>query len=395
MNLVRFLLIGSLLALSFGELGRYPFGATSGSVLALDLFVGITALFFVIWLVISKISITKTLPLVVKLLLAFWIIATISLLLAGLSLPLVEIAKGATYLVRFVSYSSLMFVAWHIKKAGQSEPIYQSLLIAGGLLFLLGLIQYQYFADFEWLTTYGFDPHKSRLASTILDPNFFGTMLVIFLATVLLYFIEKKKNLWFYLYSSLMIIGVILTYSRSAYLMLVTFLFCLGFFYQRKLLVLLIPAIIVVVVFIPRIQQRVVGALVVDQSASARVESWQNGWTVFQSAPLVGVGFNTYRYVQTEMNLIKSYSSDGGHSGAGVDSSLLLVLATTGIVGLLSYFGWWLVLLKHYFLQKTTKSWIMLSLLISLLLASQFINALFFPSIMVLYFILIGLTYER
>ena len=55
----------------------------------------------------------------------------------------------------------------------------------------------------------------------------------------------------------------------------------------------------------------------------ARIASWKKAWEIFSDNPIIGVGFNTYRYAQK--------ASPESHAGAGSDSSILLVMATTGI----------------------------------------------------------------
>ena len=78
--------------------------------------------------------------------------------------------------------------------------------------------------------------------------------------------------------------------------------------------------------------------------------------------------------------------SEDIHSGAGSDSSLLFVFATTGIFGFLVYLLGVLFVSFGDFAQKN-KNWLLsLALVMGFILESQFINSLFYPQIMFLMF---------
>ena len=110
------------------------------------------------------------------------------------------------------------------------------------------------------------------------------------------------------------------------------------------------------------------------KSAEFRLNTWQQGWTLFQNHPLLGVGFNAYRYAIREYNLgdaefLKSHGSNSN------DSSLLFVASTTGAVGFIIYLFFMGTLLKegHIVLKAS---------IVGLLVQSTFSNSLFFPPIL-------------
>ncbi|MFH1694146.1 MAG: hypothetical protein ABH880_00035, partial [Patescibacteria group bacterium] len=72
----------------------------------------------------------------------------------------------------------------------------------------------------------------------------------------------------------------------------------------------------------------------------------------------------------------------GGHSGAGSDSSLLFVLATTGVFGLAAYLA-----IFTLALQKNT---CLLACLGALAVNSLFVNSLFYSAIMVFLWVLLA-----
>ena len=84
----------------------------------------------------------------------------------------------------------------------------------------------------------------------------------------------------------------------------------------------------------------------------------------------------------------------GGHSGSGSDSSILLVAATTGIIGLFTFI-YLLFALLTIFLKNLKSDYLKLattSSFLALLVHSQFVNSFFFPQIMLLFWVLVGLV---
>ncbi len=121
--------------------------------------------------------------------------------------------------------------------------------------------------------------------------------------------------------------------SRGGYLALLLGCLFLGVVKQRKLLILLAIFIFTWTSIVPvAVQQRVMmtydessGSL--DHSAATRVNLWEEAMHVFDSNPVVGVGFYTYAY--------------GHHLNNYKDSHNIYVkvLVETGVVGLL-FFLW-------------------------------------------------------
>ena len=95
---------------------------------------------------------------------------------------------------------------------------------------------------------------------------------------------------------------------------------------------------------------------------------------VWQTSPVVGVGFNAYRYAKYQQGILNEEGLLESHSGAGADSSILFVLATTGVVGLMAYLNLGFNLWKYAagnILFKTS--------LLGIIAHSFFNNTLFYP----------------
>ncbi len=389
MNLIRFLTIGCLIAIVFGEFIKYPFGQVGNALNILDILVAVTVSFFLIW----KVGIKKQLeiPKPSKVLLGFSVIGLLSLVFN-------YNFSGVLYLIRFIFYSLFFWIGYQIAVDGKRDVIQNTLISVGVIIAVLGGIQLWLFPDLTFLTEFGYDPHIFRLSSTFLDPNFVGAFLTIVYAVCLIKYFENKDRL---LPGILLILflAIILTFSRSAWIFFAIVNLFTIWFLPKKIVVGLIVLALLSVIFVPRIQQRILGAVFIDISASERLMSWEKGINLFKLSPITGIGFNNIKTVSIEQGLIRPFTPDGGNSGNGIDSSWLLVLVTTGVIGIVSY-GYFYLSLIVGFIKKSknnqalSKKYLVLTgILVGLLIESQFINSLFYPQIMLIFFIIMGIYY--
>ena len=199
-------------------------------------------------------------------LIAMWSVMLISLIFGSTQLLLKESIASALYLLRFVAYTALYFVVKDTATTTkQQRGIMTALLSASLLTALLGFAQLTFFANFYKLRwyEYGWDPHINRLTSTWLDPNYVGgyfACAIIILSSLAVYSLQQKK--WGRL--SFLAIGIgtllmalVMTYSRSSYLALMTGVFFLGLIRLRKLFFITIIAGLLIFSSSTRLQQRV------------------------------------------------------------------------------------------------------------------------------------------
>lgn len=391
MQLVKFLIYGAGLSHILGAFGLFPFGSSSVAVYVADFLLILSILFFAIWIINTKQNIL--IPQLFKLIILFWIVGVISLLWSMNYFALNELL-GGLYLIRFAIYSMVMLIIYNLgqKSVIKLDSLINLFLTVGLALAVLGFFQYIFFGELERLTEFGFDPHQGRLASSFLDPNFTGAYLILTSSLALYkYLMAKQKNIWLVVLLVLTL-AIILTFSRSAYLMLIISGFIFGILKWKKLILVLIIILILSSLLVPRFLDRVKGGLTIDNSAKERFETWRNGLYIFARSPVIGVGFNNLRIAQEQLNLFKPYSQEGGHSGSGISSGIIFILVTTGVVGFIVYLLFWTNLLKHLFVKKTTLSLIIFSLFLGLLVNGQFINSLFFPPIMLWVYSMVGIS---
>jgi O-antigen ligase len=339
--------------------------------------------------------------------LTFSSIALLSLLHASLDLSLGEIAKSGLYWIRFVSYFFLLLITTDVARDTHYRKRLGQILIGGSVvLALFGFIQLALFPDFREMQNLGWDPHIGRLLSTWFDPNFVGGLFAVATSVVAAQWLNTsstKKRIQLTSLGLILLMALFLTYSRSAYLTAIASLGLLGLIRSPKLILAGALASLTLITVSPRAQERVTDmwhsaqsliqedtATLPDATARLRIESWQNAWVIIEDHPVLGVGYNTYAFVQKDYGFVKRLEK---HSSTGSDSSILTIWATTGTIGLLAYL--WLLgtLFWTLWTNKKHNAFALGSFtgLTGLLIHSIFVNSLLFSPLLVFLYPMIGL----
>lgn len=344
MNLSKILLALLFLSLAFGQLQRFGQFYLHDLILLLLLLVNFRRLRLfrpVLW---------------------FGLAGLISLVFAAFKLPLNEVLTGSLYLLRFLAYSLLLGL-----KVDSKFLLFFSTAIAG-----LGLAQYLFLPDTRFLAGLNWDDHYYRLISTLFDPNFTGIILVLGLILICLKRPFSRPLLVLH-FSALL-----LTYSRGSYLALAA----AGLYWaliskKLKWFFLGIAVLAVVLLALPRPGGEGV-KLERWFSIEQRLDNYRAGVSLWLKGPVFGLGFNTLRYYRQDFV---------SHAASGLDSSLLFVLATTGVTGLLTYLNLLRSLWRKNLLVRVS--------LAALLVHSLFVNSLFYPFVLIWLFSLASLDKKK
>ncbi|GDX61915.1 hypothetical protein LBMAG33_2250 [Candidatus Levyibacteriota bacterium] len=311
-----------------------------------------------------------------------------------------QIFISSLYILRWIIYFNLFFIFFNLKDYKFTEKL---MIFSGFIFTIFGYIQYFFYNNLKNLYYLGWDDHLYRLFSTFLDPNFSGAFLVLYLFFLVgIYYSQKliyykKLTLYLILFT---IPAIFLTYSRSSLIMLITGgFFLLWFLNKKKQIIYFILIIILFVVTSFKYSTIENMNLLRTASINARISSAKEAITIIIDNPLIGIGFNTYRYTQLKYKFRTDNIPYISHSDAGTDNSFLFILATTGIIGLISF-----SLLIYQIINKTYISMIkynniyapiFISSFIGILVNSQFINSLFYPFIMEWLWILLALSVRQ
>ncbi|MBI2008188.1 O-antigen ligase family protein [Candidatus Amesbacteria bacterium] len=292
---------------------------------------------------------TKQFSQLTKPIFIFFVICLLSLIPAYFNYGQSAALVGLMYSLRWLTYS-LFFISLSVIQV----PIKNLIILISSIFISTGLAQYFFLPDTRFLLSQGWDDHFNRAIGTILDPGFLGLLYVF----ILLF--TKNKVLWV-----LSFLTLILTYSRASYLA-----FLAGFAFSRKSFLKVLLLLTVTVTLLPRPGGDGV-KLERVYSIFSRFTSWQQAWRIFADHPVLGVGFNVYRYAQRDYGFQDDPKWQISHANAGSDSSLLFVLATTGLLGLTAY-SWYLYQLSTINQQLITVVFV----------HSLFLNSLFYPFIL-------------
>lgn len=364
-----------------GQFIKVPVSGFSGPVL-LDFAV---ALLNLILLIKLRLQLKKP-NLFLNLGLLFSAIAFLSLIFTPLKLNLLEFITSFFYIARFLNY---ILFGWLIYcdflKKSKNEIFWVIILSSLGLV-ILGLLQFFFLPNLSFLTEDYWDPHYFRTVSTFLDPNFLGAFLVI----GMLHATENsqrfiKKNL-FLLFFTICFFSLLTTFSRSSYLMFAVSFATLSILKKSLKMILVTITLSALLMLGFHIYTQVISKprnINREQSASFRLNTWQQGFKLFSFSPILGIGFNSYKFALKQYNLAPTSFLENRGSSTN-DSSLLYVLTTTGVIGFIVYILFLASLAKLAIVNMNKKNGsglILLASLVGLIVHSFFNNSLFYPPI--------------
>lgn len=280
---------------------------------------------------------------------------------------------SALYLIRLFAYSFIAIYISNFRSDLQLNALRSTLITLAVVTASLGWVQYLLLPDTRFLFNFGWDDHLYRMVGTFFDPTYLALILLLGIIVSLQQksykALKSYKAFWF------LLISLAFTYSRATYLALGLFLL-----FKKKFLAIAVFAI--VVLLLPKMLSEGTdfGRVV---SGNNKIENYKETIQIFLQSPAVGVGFNNICMARENRNL-------DSHSCNGADSSLLFLLATTGVIGFMMmanivYRIWYIGKSQH-----TTYNILYTSFLV-VLVHSTFANSLFYPHIMLWLFILVGL----
>lgn len=394
MGLLNIVIILSAVAFSLGEVARIQLQGTVAFTF-LDVVTGLLVVLEIILFLRYKKPISKLslfLPLIIFLGICFF-----SLVINPLGLQGKDLVVSGLYLGRYVMYASLYpLVSLFIK---DKKNVIKAMVVSGAVIVGLGFIQYIYYPNLRYLYYLGWDEHLYRLFSTFLDPNFasmFFVLFVLFLVPFIEKAAKKKEKKRLVLYSILgasTVFAIVLTYSRTGFIMLVV---GLGVYLSiQKRFKILAVSIAIFLVMIVLTSSNIEGMNPLRiASSEARIGSMAEAFAIFKKHPIIGVGFDSYQFALYNYGFRKPNFVIQSHAVGGTDNSFLFVAATTGLLGFVSYLyflGSILWLSFRRMKQKVFLSDTLFSSTIAVSVGSFFINGLFYPMILFWLWTLCGL----
>ena len=391
MKNIKLLLVALLFSLIPAQLIRLQLTQT-GAITTSDILVATIDCFFICYILLNKIALK--LPKIIILAFLFLLSAFTSTIIALNVFSLTQVLTASFFMIRLAAYILISVVTINVINKTEVEKWIKILVGVGIIFATAGVMQFLFFPNLTPLQSFGWDPHVFRLVSTTLDPNYTGMILTFFATLTTSIYLFKKHKIYIFL-TAFFIGAILLTFSRSSYLAILISMLAIGSIKSPKTFLIAISFFILSFIFVPQVRNRITGAFLIDETANARIISWQKALIIFKDNPLFGVGYDTYRFAQTKYGFIQNSPDSGGHSGAGVDSSFLFVLATTGVVGF-SFFLVMVISLMKVSMKNAKNNYLSLAFFASftaLLFHTQFVNSFMFPQIMLIFWFLVGLLY--
>lgn len=397
MGLLKIFFVISLFTLMFGQLARIDF-RNGIAFTATDISVGVCFFYWVATTLVKK-NINAYKKDSIFRATGFFIIVCIASLLANAQrFSAIELSISSLYLLRWIAYASIYMVVKSFDDAFKKKIPFL-LLAIGVITAFSGYIQYIYFNSLKSLFYLGWDDHMYRVFSVFLDPNFVGAFFVLLMIMIVTH-IKRFASIVLFVVTTT---AIFLTHSRSTLIMFLVSGITFFIIIQKKRFIFLLIILIVGVTLLFYSQFYIENInLFRIVSTKARIETTSNALIAIKENPILGVGFNTFRYYQIQKGLRVGEGAIYSHSDAGTDSSLLFVLATTGLIGFLAY-----VLILKKIIEKalfqikignSTERKIgilVITSIIGLLSHSFFVNSLFYPFIMLWIWVICGLLSNK
>lgn len=401
MGLLKIIFIIFVLIFPLGEIARFEFG----NGIAIRLNEVILTLLVLFWIALHFLRRKTIRGLLIKPIFIFIGICLLSLLLNMNNLLFSQFLTSFLYLLRWILYACIYFMVLDFdSKFKQRIPIF--MVISGTITLFIGFIQYFFYSSLRNLYYLGWDEHLYRLFSSFLDPNFAGSFFVLFFIFISGLFFNysrksnKKKIFLICILGLFILTAIFLTYSRSAFLMLLISVFIFLTIKNKKKWIFALIGFSILIFAISSKNFYIENLnLFRIASSEARIESASNAIKIIKDNSIFGVGFNAYRYAQVRYGFRDNKSSLLSHADAGTDNSFLFVFATAGVFGFFAYL-YLLFRIVSISFRKSRKekpgfnktiSIVVLSSFIGLFINALFINSLFYVFIMEWMWILIGL----
>ena len=373
-----------LVAFPFGQIIRlsFDFAGTNVPLQPLDIVVGLGAIYSIFF--------QKSKSKIFEYLRFFLSIAAFSFAVSIVTFGN-EALYGAFYLIRLFSYLLFLNYVWNFVKKSESgrRLLFDSLLAVSTISAVFGWVQFVLIPDLKPFFVYDWDMHLFRLAGTFLDPTFLG-IIIVFGLILSIYRYTQEGNKKYLVITAFLLISLAFTYSRASYLAFLAGVSAIVILKKKYRKILLWGVgLLIIAMLLPTARNRSI-ELTRTFSISSRLNNYAEAYSLFKRFPIFGVGYNNMCVARNKYVGVESYAS---HACSGSDSSLLLILATTGIIGFMIFLG--SVFGGFKLLGNSSELYPVVAISAALFVHSLFSNSLFFPWVMGYVIVLLGASFKE
>lgn len=316
-----------------------------------------------------------------------------------------QLVISLAYLARWLVYFGLYVVIINVLRDDDILPLWRTLEATMLAFAAFGLLQAAFIPHFAQVVypdsrvVIDFDEQGHRLVSTVLEPNMAGAMiLLVFLVQLAQLAAGARVSSWKPL---LLFAALVATLSRSSMLGLLVggtiILFVRGV--SARFLRVTGAIALIALGAAPWLLRFAASynKLRIDASALTRVASWIRAIRIFADHPVLGIGFNTYAFVQESYGYVRL-----GNGTYSVDGGLLFIALMTGLVGVTVYVAMLVIVVRrcrHVWrsaaapLEFRALATGIAAGTVALCVHSVFVNSLLTPFVMEPLFVLWGLSF--
>jgi O-antigen ligase len=313
---------------SLGQLGRVTI---SGGQVNIYLYELILLILSVVFLFKYRLKPLFEGILKLKIIYAFNAFLILSYMVSFLNFSTSENLVAALYLGRLVLYQLFfLYVYFFLKKENKVKEYKKGFYLALVLISISSLVQYFFYPDLRNMYYLGWDPHLNRLFGVFFDTG----LAAAFYGLISFYFYKRKS-----LFAALVfLVFLVLTFSRSAYLF---YLLVISFDFMRsrnlKYLVFILLSFFLIFYFAPKEFGEGVG-LTRMFSVTSRFDDYGKAFNAYSKSPVFGHGYNRIEFVKKKLNMAPANMPGiPDHSAASFSSSYLIILVSSGVIGLLLF----------------------------------------------------------
>ena len=312
-----------------------------------------------------------------------------------------KISSAKSVLVYLVFMLSYYLILNTIVNKKQLWTLLQLLCVASLPCAVLGVYQYMNPEQLTgWQDADMFGDIAGRIVSFFENPNVYGEYLIIMIMInlgVVLHATSIKSKILYLITLALNVLCIFLTYSRGCWIGVAVSMMLFLFIKHRKWFVAAICLGFVALFFLPdSIMNRIlsIGNLA-DTSTSYRMYIWEGIVHMLKDFWVTGVGVGTDAF-----NHIYPYYSYGAIAAPHPHNLYLLILAETGLIGMVAFLGLTIILVKKLFVTVSNAkdsfcgefAAILLSAIIGFLIQGVFDNVWYNYRVFLFYFIIIGIS---
>ncbi|WP_125152718.1 O-antigen ligase family protein [Clostridium rectalis] len=248
------------------------------------------------------------------------------------NLALKESLRISTYLFLF------FIIKYYIIERKMINRIMYSSIASAVIIGIIGIMQYCLGKGIKY---YGGSEAVSRIISTMENSNNLGAFFILFLFPFIILFMKEKnikKKLIFAFMLLIVLLNIVLSFSRNAWLAIIIGYIALIFIYNFRLVYGIIIATPIAMI-IPQISSRIKDIGNLSQNLS-RLSLWEIALKMIEDHKILGVGNGNYRTLYEEYyKKVKKIGYYKAHENFHPHNAFLKAQCELGIIGSVSLVG--------------------------------------------------------